>query len=290
MFRQRKDILGNGVHVEEQDGSAHATGEGKQQKHDLLDQQDEALHELSDKETFAVKHVVDAEDQLQVEGDPEVQNHTMKVTTSGGITSLSSSWSLAKPDSSKAGSNSSVQPRTEHKLHAPGDEEQQEDFTSSRQLDASSIPKQSSAAIPAEHGNKQAHPDSEPSTAKLFGFIAVRTPRSQQLIQEMVSEGAVLFPVPEDIVTTDSLTGSSTGVVSSALNPDAKHEAPQAFDFVSMAMGHGDPAADSEACLDLFPLCQEKIGWAPRAKVSGEVDLKLSLGKCPPAPSSPPLL
>ncbi|XP_066359720.1 PHD finger-containing protein 1-like [Miscanthus floridulus] len=289
VFRQRKDILDNGVHVEEQDGSVHATGEGQHQEHNLLDQQDEALYEVSGKETFAVKHVVDAEDQLQVKGHPEVQNDTMKVATSEGITSLSSSWSPAKLDSSKAGSNSSVQPRTECKLHAPGDAEQQEDFTSSPQWNASST-KQSSAAIPAEHCIKQAHPDSEPSTTKLFGFITVRTPRSQQLIQEMVSEGAVLFPVPEEIATTDSVTGSSTGVVSSALNPDAKHESPQAFDFVSMAMGHSDPAADSEACLELFPVHQEQIGWAPRAEVSGEVDLNLSLGKRPPAPSSPQLL
>ena len=77
MFRQRKDILDNGVHVEEQDGSVHATGEGQHQEHNLLDQQDEALYDLLDKETFAVKHVVDAEDQLQVEGDPEVQNELL---------------------------------------------------------------------------------------------------------------------------------------------------------------------------------------------------------------------
>ena len=286
MFRQRKDILDNGVHVEVRDGSAHATGEGQHQEYNLLDQQDEALYELSDKETFAVKHVVDVEDQLQVERDPEVQNDIMKVATREGITSLSSSWSPAT-GSSKAGSNSPVQPRTERKLYTPGDAEQQEDFTSSPQWDASSI-KQSTAAIPAEHGNKQAHPDSEPSTAKLFGFIAVRTPRSQQLIQEMVSEGAVLFPVPEEIATTDSVTGSGTGVVSSALNPDAKCEAPQAFDFVSV--GHGELGVDSEACLELFPVRQEQIGWAPRAEVSGEVDLNLSLGKRLPAPSSPPLL
>ncbi|XP_066355864.1 ASI1-immunoprecipitated protein 2-like [Miscanthus floridulus] len=288
VFRQRKDILDNGAHVEEQDGSAHATGEGQHQEHNLLDQQDEALYEVSDKETFDVKHVVDAEDQLQVKGHPEVQNHTMKVATSEGITSLSSGWSPAKPDSSKAGSNSSVHPRTECKLHAPGDAEQQEDFTSSPQWDATSITKQSSAAIPVEHGNQQAHPDSEPSTTKLFGFVTARTPRSQQLIQEMVNEGAVLFPVPEVIAMTDSVTGSSTVVVSSALNPDARCEASQAFDFVSV--GHGEPGVDSEACLELFPVRQEQIGWAPRAEVSGEVDLNLSLGKRPPAPSSPPLL
>ncbi|CAD6270459.1 unnamed protein product [Miscanthus lutarioriparius] len=45
--------------------------ERQHQEHDLLDQQDEALYDLLNKETFAVKHVVDAEDQLQVEGDPE---------------------------------------------------------------------------------------------------------------------------------------------------------------------------------------------------------------------------
>ncbi|KAG0520161.1 hypothetical protein BDA96_08G049700 [Sorghum bicolor] len=70
VFRQRKDILDN-VHDEEQDGSVQATEKRQHQEHDLLDQQDEALYDLLDKETFAVKHVVDAEDQLQVEGGPK---------------------------------------------------------------------------------------------------------------------------------------------------------------------------------------------------------------------------
>jgi hypothetical protein len=79
VFRQRKDILDNGAHDEEQDGSVHATGERQHQEHDLLDQQDEALYDLLYKETFAVKHVVDAEDQLRVKGDPEVQNELLRL-------------------------------------------------------------------------------------------------------------------------------------------------------------------------------------------------------------------
>jgi hypothetical protein len=37
------------------------------------------LYDLLYKETFAVKHVVDAEDQLQVKGDPEVQNELLRL-------------------------------------------------------------------------------------------------------------------------------------------------------------------------------------------------------------------
>lgn len=284
VFRRRKDRHDDGVQVEEQDGSAHASGEEQVQGQNLLDQQDEAPHELPYQETFDVKHY---EGQLMVES-PVAQKEAMKTDTIEGIASTGSSWTSARPDTQKAGSNCSVQPRTEYKLYDSGDVEQQEEFICSPELNASCMTKQSSTSRPAEHSNKQPHPASEASTPKLIGFIAAQTPRSQQLIQEMVSEGALLFPVPEEIAITASITGSNTEVVSSALNPDTNHALPQAFDFVST--GHEEPAVDPETCLELFPVQQEHIGWAPRAENSREVDLNLSLGKRLQEPSLPPLL
>ncbi|WVZ88458.1 hypothetical protein U9M48_034978 [Paspalum notatum var. saurae] len=282
VFRRKKDRVNNSIQVEERDDSVPATGERQDQEQGLLDQQGEALFESSDQESFVVKHV---EDHLLMAGnEPKAQKDTMKVGTMEGIASPGSSW----PDSPKAGSNCSVQPRTEYNLHAPGDVEQQEDFTSSPEWNASCITKQSSTSRPAQCGTKQPHPESEPSTPKLFDFVDARTPRSQQLIQEIVSEGALLLPVPEEIATTASITDSSTGLLSSALYPVANCVHPQAFDFV--AMGHDEPDVDPEACLELFPVQQEHIGWAPRAEVSREVDLNLSLGRRSGAPSLSPLL
>lgn len=189
-----------------------------------------------------------------------------------------------------------MEPRTS-KL--AGDLVQQGDFTSLPEWDASSVAEQSSdsgpAAVstklvkPVEHGHGQPHSGSELSTCNLFGFVAARTPRSQQLIQEMVSEGALLFPVPEEIVTTGSITGSNAGAVSSEMNLDTERlhlsEPPHALEFVPI--GRGEPCADSEACLELFPVQQERIGLVPRAETSMEVDLHLSLGKRSRAPSLP---
>ncbi|RCV36130.1 hypothetical protein SETIT_7G294900v2 [Setaria italica] len=302
VFRRRKDMADETVLGKEQDGSVNnAAEQGQLQEPDLLNQRDEALYESSDQETCAVKHVVHIENQLLVECDHEAEKEAAKAATSEGTTSPGSSWSSAKMNSPKVGSNCCVEPRNYSKLDAHGDLDQQEDFTS-LPANASSITEQSSdsgpAAVstklikPVEHGHGQPHSGSEPSTRKLFGFVTARTPRSQQLIQEMVSEGALLFPVPEEVVTTGSITGISTRVVSSEMNPDTERlhlsEPPQAFDFVSM--GHCEPGADSEACLELFPVRQEHIGWAPKADVSREVDLDLSLGKQSRAPSLPPLL
>uniref|UniRef100_A0A0A9HCD7 AIPP2-like SPOC-like domain-containing protein n=2 Tax=Arundo donax TaxID=35708 RepID=A0A0A9HCD7_ARUDO len=293
VFKRRAAAL-----VEEQDDSAHATEEGKLHEHDILAQQDEVLYESSDQETFVVKHAVHAENQLLVERDPDAQKEAVKVVTREDITSHGSGWSSAKPNSPKSGSNYSVQPRIDHKLHAPGDMDQQEDFTrSSLEWSALSITDQSSesglAAVatnlikPAERADGEPHSGSEPSKTELFGFVAARTPRSQQLIQEIASEGALLS---EGMVTADSSTGANTGVGAvSELNHDSEcphlQERPQAFDFVST--GHGEPGAASDACLELFPVRQEHIGWAPRVEVSEEVDLDLSLGKCSRGHSMP---
>ncbi|CAL5098176.1 unnamed protein product [Urochloa decumbens] len=302
VFRRRKDVADATVVVKEQDGSVkHAAEQGKQQ-HDLLSQQDGALYESSNQETFAAKHVVHIENQLLVECDREARKEAAKAATREGTTSPGSSWSSAKMNSPKVGSDCSVKPRNDSKLDAHGDLDQQEDCTSLPEWNASSITEQSSESGPAavdtkliklvEHSHGQPHSGSESSTRKLFGFVAARTPKSQQLIQEMVNEGALLFPVPDEIVTTSSITGSSTRAVSSEMNPDTaqlhRSEPPQAFDFVSM--GDGEPGADSEACLELFPVRQEHIGWAPSAEVSREVNLDLSLGKRSRAPSLPPLL
>ncbi|CAN6335629.1 unnamed protein product [Urochloa humidicola] len=301
-FRRRKDVADETVLVKEQDGSVkHAAEQGKQQQ-DLLSQRDDTLYDSSDQETSGAKHVVHIENQLLVECDREARKDAVKAATREGTTSPGCSWSSAKMNSPKVGSDCSVEPGNDSKLDAHGDLDQQEYFTSLPEWNASSITEQSSESGPAavntklikpvEHGHGQPHSGSELSTRKLFGFVAARTPRSQQLIQEMVNEGALLFPVPEEIVTTGSITGSSTGAVSSEMNPETEQlhlrEPPQAFDFVSM--GHGEPGVDSEACLDLFPVRQEQIGWAPRAEVSREVNLDLSLGKRSRAPSLPPLL
>ncbi|XP_062203479.1 uncharacterized protein LOC133905733 [Phragmites australis] len=295
VFKRKEDMPDKGVQSEEQDGSAHAAEEGELQEQDLLDQHDEVLYESSDQETFVVKHVVHVENQLLVERDPEAQKEAMKVATREGITSPGSNWSSAKTDSPKARSNCSVHPRIERKLHALGEVDQQEDASSLAVWTASSITEQSSCAVttklikPCERGHGQPLSDSEHSTTKLFGFVVARTPRSQQLIQEMASEeGALLLPMLEEMVTADSSAGGSTGVASE-LNPEAEcphpRDCPQAFDFVSM--GNGEPGVASEACLELFPVRQEQIGWAPRVEVSREVDLDLSLGKCSGAPSMP---
>jgi len=292
VFRRRKDMADETVLVKEQDGSVkHAIEQGQQQEQDLLDQRDEALYESSDQETFAVKHVVHIENQLLVECDHEAKKEAVEAATREGTNSPGRNWSSAKTDSAKVGSNCTVEPRNDSELDVLGDLDQQEGFTPLPESNASSITEQSSNSGPAttstklikpvEHGYGQPHSGSEPSTRKLFGFVTAQTPRSQQLIQEMVREGALLFPVPE-IVTTDSITGHSTGVISSEMNPDIERphllrDPPQAFDFVSM--GDGLPGADSEACLDLFPVRQEHIGWAPRVEVSREVDLDLNLGK-----------
>uniref|UniRef100_A0A0A8ZAE0 AIPP2-like SPOC-like domain-containing protein n=1 Tax=Arundo donax TaxID=35708 RepID=A0A0A8ZAE0_ARUDO len=281
-----------GVQAEEQDGSAHAPEEGELHEQDILGQQD-VLYESSNQETSVIKH---AENQLLVERGPEVQKEAFKVATREDIASPGSGWSSAKTNSPKSRSNSSVQPRTDLKLHVPGEVDQQEDFTSSLGWNASSITNHLSDSGPAAVTTnlikpaERVHGESEPSTTKLFGFVAARTPRSQQLIQEMASEGALLFPMPEGMVTADSSTGANAGLgIVSELNHDSEcphlQERPEAFDFVSGV--HGEPGAASEACLELFPVRQEQIGWTPRVEVSGEVDLDLSLGKRSQAPSMP---
>lgn len=284
----------------EQDGSVKNVAEqGQRQEPSVLNQRDEALYEASDQETCAVKHVVHIENQLLVEWNHEVEKEAAKTATREGTPG--SSWSSAKMNSPKVGSNCIVEPRNDSKFDAHGDLDQQEDVTSLL-ANGSSIRAQSSDSGPAaastklikpiEHGHGQPHSGSELPTRKLFGFVTASTPRSQQLIQEMVNEGALLFPVSEEVVTTGSIAGVSTTVVSSEVHQGAERlhlsEPPQAFDFVSM--GPCEPGGDSEACLELFPVRQEHIGWAPKADVSKEVDLDLSLGKQSRAPSLPPLL
>ncbi|KAL6905591.1 hypothetical protein ACP4OV_003192 [Aristida adscensionis] len=290
VFRRREDMADK-----EQDVPGVAAEEGELQEQYLLDQKDEVRHESTGQENFVVKHF--HEDQLLVERDCEPQE-TNKIAPKVGIASPGCSCSYAKADSPNAESNCSVQPRIEHKLHVPEDMDQQEGSTSSLEWNASSVTRQSSdsghAAVTTKlinpAGHEQPRSDSEPAMMKLVGFVAARTPRSQQLIQEMASEGAVFFSVPEEVVTTNSSAGNATGV-GLGLNADTEYphprERPQSFDFVSS--GHDEPDVASESCLELFPVRQEQIGWAPRAEVSKEVDLDLSLGAHQRPPSLPPL-
>ncbi|OEL31988.1 hypothetical protein BAE44_0006994 [Dichanthelium oligosanthes] len=129
-------------------------------------------------------------------------------------------------------------------------------------------------------------------------MIYVRTPRAQQqqqLVQDMPSEGSLVFPVPENmVVAMDSNAGNSAGVGAGLeLNPvtDQLHlrERPdEAFGLNSM----GPPAVDREplqpdvgaseaALLELFPVQQEQMGSAVEASSSMEIDLELSLAVQP---------
>ncbi|KAM0905295.1 hypothetical protein ACQ4PT_017475 [Festuca glaucescens] len=121
-----------------------------------------------------------------------------------------------------------------------------------------------------------------PPTAQLFGFVTARTPRAQQLIQQMVSEGALLFSVAEETATVGSRVGNDTGV---QVHPTTYVDCPlmqercQPIGFVPL-----DEDVASEACLELFPVRQEHNGWTPRVEASKEVDLDLSLSARSGAP------
>lgn len=283
------------VLIEKRDGSACAAEEGEVQEHHFLEQQYEVHCESSDQQTFVVKHAVHVENQLRAERNREVQKDAMKAAMREGLDSPGSSSFSAKPNSSKAGSNCFLQPRIGRKLHTAEEVDQQGDehnFTSSPQWNVSSTTKPA-AVIPklinsAEHGHGQPHFGVVPPTTTLFGFVAARTPRSQQLIQQMVSEGALLFSVPEEMATSGSMIANRTGVEVELTPDNANNEYPhmqerQSIEFVPM--NHDDPDVASEACLELFPVRQVQIG-STRVEVSKEVDLDLSLSARSRAPSA----
>lgn len=287
------------VLIEKRDASACAAEEGEVQEHHFLEQQYEVHCESSDQQTFVVKHV---ENQLRAERNRDVQKDAVKAAMREGLDSPGSSSSSAKLNSSKAGSNCFLQPRIGRKLHTAEEVDQQgdeHDFTSSPQWDVSNTTKPSSDSGPAavtpklinsaEHGHGQPHSGVVPPTTTLFGFVAARTPRSQQLIQQMASEGALLFSVPEEMATSGSTIANRTGVELERTPDNANNEYPhmqerhQSIEFIPM--DHDDPDVASEACLELFPVRQVQIG-STRVEVSEEVDLDLSLSARSRAPSA----
>ncbi|GJM87944.1 hypothetical protein PR202_ga03953 [Eleusine coracana subsp. coracana] len=178
-------------------------------------------------ETSVVKHVVHVENEIMVERNCVAQNVAMEIAKRKGITLPDSKLSYAKPNSPEDGSKWSVHQRIDVDLHAPEEMNQQ-----APESNASNVTKSTT-----ECGHGESHSGSRLPTTKLCGLVVARTPRAQQLLEEMISEG------------------------------------------------HAVPDAASEACLELFPVQQEKIGWAPRVEATKEVDLDLSLGVRSPAPS-----
>jgi hypothetical protein len=267
VFKRREDESDKDVLVKEQDASARAK-EGEIQEHYFTDQQNGVQCESPDNGNSVVKHAVHVENQLLVEHNCEVQEGTVKATIGEGLVSPGKGSSTVKLNPPEARSNCSTQPRSDPKLHVPEEVDHQEDEQNFTRPSADLGP----AATTAKSIDSSA---AVPPTTQLFGFVTARTLRAQQLIQEMVSEGALLFSVTEDTATVGSRVGNDTGA---QVHPTPDGECPpmqercQSIGFVPLV----DDVA-SEACLELFPVQQEHIRWTPRVDATKEVDLDLSL-------------
>uniref|UniRef100_A0A0D3HRQ0 Zinc finger PHD-type domain-containing protein n=1 Tax=Oryza barthii TaxID=65489 RepID=A0A0D3HRQ0_9ORYZ len=163
------------------------------------------------------------------------------------------------------------------KPHEPGVADQKED-------------EQDFTSLPRRNDQNATNPpiDSLPSATRLFGFVTARSERCQQLIQEMVKEGALLFSVPEDMTINRSTISKSNGV-GAAQAPDSgcQHVQERCEPIEFVPIDHNDPDSASEACLDLFPVRHEQIGLTSQVDVK-EVELDLSLGAFRRAPSELP--
>ncbi|CAL5098178.1 unnamed protein product [Urochloa decumbens] len=283
VFKQRKAMSHKGVADKEQDASACAVeeciqqqqnsfnqqygsacaSEGELQEEHLLNQRDLEPQKSSDQETNVVEHVENQ--QPLVDGNSETQMEAMKISMAEGFTLPGYSLSLARPNSPIVGSTCSMLSEQAN---------QQEGTSSSPEINAPS------AAEPSAEGNHgQSHSFSEPPTTKLFGILVAQTPRARQLFQEMASEGALVFQVQEETVAEDYTSARDSHGVGPGLNPDYQHllEHSQPFDFVSTGLNER-PQPAAVACLELFPVQQEHIGWAPGTEASSMgVDLELSL-------------
>uniref|UniRef100_A0A0D9XX45 AIPP2-like SPOC-like domain-containing protein n=1 Tax=Leersia perrieri TaxID=77586 RepID=A0A0D9XX45_9ORYZ len=269
MCKARKYNPDTAILVEEQNGLASASKEEEVEEHQILNQQ---YDEWLDRKSSVVKH---AEDQLQADCNNEAQRGDMRTSLieEGSVSSHSYlSGNRLRP--AKDGS-----PMVGHKPREPGvadkQEQEEQDFTS--------LPRwnHKNATIPPN--------DSLPSTATLFGFVTARSERCQQLIDEMVKEGALIFSVPEETTIAGSTIDKNNGV-EEAQAPDngcqQTQELRKPIEFVPI--DHDDADAASEACLELFPV-REQIGLAPGTDVK-EVELDLSLGASRRAPSDSALL
>lgn len=257
-----------GVEDREQDGSACAAKECKQQEQNIFDQQDDSTcaseegglqkehllnqrdleqHKSSDQEADVMGHVENR--QPLVECNSEAQMEAMKSSMAEGFTLHD--LSHAKPNSNWPMPSG----RTKH----------QEGITYSPEFNG---PSDAKPSVEGDQTHRQSCSGSEPPTPRLFGVLVAQTPRAQQLFQEMASEGALLFPVQED----------NNGGVASGMNPD----------FISTGLDEAsDAVAFNYSCLELFPARQEHIGWAPGpgAAEASNIDLELSLA----VPSRPNL-
>ncbi|KAL5225037.1 hypothetical protein ABZP36_011676 [Zizania latifolia] len=101
--------------------------------------------------------------------------------------------------------------------------------------------------------------------------------KSQQLIQEMANEGALLFSVSEEAATSRCAGGKSDAVLTTDNGYQHVQER-RRHPIQFVPMDHGDSDMDPEACLELFPVRQEQIGLISRADVNKELELDLSLG------------
>ncbi|RLN28556.1 uncharacterized protein C2845_PM05G04730 [Panicum miliaceum] len=278
VFKRRKGISDEGVIAAQQDGSASAVEEGQLQEQHLSNQQDGVQPESPGQETSAVKPV---ENEPMVEYNPETEKEAMAISMTGGVTLPGSSLFHEKPDTPTAGSNSSVA-LPEEVVNM----QQEEGFTSSHELNASTI------ADPSVEGGGRGQSSSvtlsEPPTIKLFGVTIARTPKAQQqLVQEMPSEVSMEFS--EELVAANSNTTNSTGV-GAGLNLGTDHlhlpERPEVFGLNGPGGEPEPPQPDvvaSDAGLELFPVQQEQMGLAAPGNeaIDMEVDLELSLAVPP---------
>lgn len=216
-----------------------------------------------------------------MEYNPEAEKEAVTISMTGGVTWPGSSLPHEKPDTPTAGSNSSVAHPEEVNM------QQEEGFTSSHELNASTI---ADPSVEEDgRGQSSSVTVSEPPSIKLFGVTIARTPRAQQqLILEMPSEASMVLSVPEELVTANSNTGNSAGV-GAGLNPgtDRLHlpERPEAFGLNGPGGEPGPPQPDvvaSDAGLELFPVQQEQMGLAAPGNEASDMDVNLELSLAVP--------
>ncbi|CAN6325917.1 unnamed protein product [Urochloa humidicola] len=165
--------------------------------------------------------------------------------------------------------------------------EVEEGFTSPPEPNATNLAEHS--AEEGGQGQGQSSSVSEPLTIELSGVTIFSTPSAhQEQTPEMPSEGSMVFPVPEDMVTADSNIAAVGGGQNSGTD-DQQHprELPEAF-VLNGPGGEPEPpqhdVVGPNASLELSLVQQEQVGLAaPGVEASSmEVDLELRLAVTPP--------
>ncbi|WVZ88464.1 hypothetical protein U9M48_034984 [Paspalum notatum var. saurae] len=254
VFKRRKETSERGVAAREPDGTACAIEGWKPQDHHLLNQQDGSDCALQE------QHPLNQQDLDQCESPHREACAADHVEN----------WQLLIDRN-------------------PDGQIDQGITSSSPEFNSSSVTEPSPDG---DHG--QPLSSSGPPTTQVFHFVIPPTPRARQLIQELASEGALLSSVQEEsTVPADHTSTCSSAGVGHGLNHDAGRQRPhhQYMDFIGTGIVE-HPQLDvvaSDACLELFPVRQEQIGWAHGEEGSRmeEVDLELSLAA--PAPPPPPV-